>query len=84
MMLITDPQVKAILVNVFGGIVNCATIGKIIIVFKSRDILILFHFFTANGIVNASRNMKLSVPLVVRIEGNSLYFSNFFNFNSIF
>lgn len=44
-----DPNVKGILVNVFGGIVNCATI--------------------ANGIVNASRNINLSVPLIVRLEG---------------
>lgn len=47
--LLTDNSVKAILVNVFGGIVNCATI--------------------ANGIVNACRNMKLNIPLVVRLEG---------------
>ena len=42
-------QVKAILVNVFGGIVNCATI--------------------ANGIVNAAKSIKLTIPLVVRLEG---------------
>ncbi|KAL7641109.1 UNVERIFIED_CONTAM: hypothetical protein RMT77_008246 [Armadillidium vulgare] len=47
-----DPNVKGILVNVFGGIVNCATI--------------------ANGIVNASRNIQLSVPLVVRLEGTNV------------
>ncbi|XP_046985591.1 succinate--CoA ligase [GDP-forming] subunit beta, mitochondrial isoform X1 [Schistocerca americana] len=50
--LTSDPNVKAILVNVFGGIVNCATI--------------------ANGIVNASRNIKLSIPLVVRLEGTNV------------
>ena len=44
-----DKKVKAILVNIFGGIVNCATI--------------------ANGIINASRNIKLTIPLVVRLEG---------------
>jgi len=42
-------QVKAILVNVFGGIVNCATI--------------------ANGIVNAAKSIKMTVPVVVRLEG---------------
>ena len=46
-----DKKVKAILVNIFGGIVNCATI--------------------ANGIINASRNIKLGIPLVVRLEGKS-------------
>ncbi|XP_055338100.1 succinate--CoA ligase [GDP-forming] subunit beta, mitochondrial-like [Paramacrobiotus metropolitanus] len=46
-----DRKVKAILVNIFGGIVNCATI--------------------ANGIINACRNIKLSIPLVVRLEGTN-------------
>lgn len=48
----SDKNVKGILVNVFGGIVNCATI--------------------ANGIVNASRNIKLSIPLIVRLEGTNV------------
>jgi len=47
--LFLDPKVKVILVNVFGGIVNCATIAK--------------------GIIAASRNLKLQIPLVVRLEG---------------
>nr|CAD7427973.1 unnamed protein product [Timema monikensis] len=47
--LTSDENVKAILVNVFGGIVNCATI--------------------ANGIVNASKTIQLSIPLIVRLEG---------------
>lgn len=51
--LISDKNVKAILVNVFGGIVNCAII--------------------ANGIVNASRNLKLNIPLVVRLEGTNVH-----------
>lgn len=50
--LTSDPNVKVILVNVFGGIVNCATI--------------------ANGIVNASKVMGLTVPLVVRLEGTNV------------
>lgn len=49
--LTSDSQVKAILVNVFGGIVNCATI--------------------ANGVVNAARNSKINIPLVVRLEGTN-------------
>lgn len=44
-----DPKVKVILVNVFGGIVNCATIAK--------------------GIIAASRNLGLKIPLVIRLEG---------------
>ncbi|XP_072751181.1 succinate--CoA ligase [GDP-forming] subunit beta, mitochondrial-like isoform X1 [Anoplolepis gracilipes] len=43
-----DPKVKAILVNVFGGIVNCITIAR--------------------GIIAASRNLGLQIPLVVRLE----------------
>ena len=35
--------------NVFGGIVNCATI--------------------ANGIIAACKEIQLSIPLVVRLEG---------------
>ncbi|XP_065568710.1 succinate--CoA ligase [GDP-forming] subunit beta, mitochondrial-like [Artemia franciscana] len=50
--LTSDKNVKALLVNVFGGIVNCATI--------------------ANGIVNASKNINLKVPLVVRLEGTNV------------
>ncbi|XP_054006160.1 succinate--CoA ligase [GDP-forming] subunit beta, mitochondrial [Hylaeus anthracinus] len=47
-----DPKVKVILVNVFGGIVNCATIAK--------------------GIIAASRNLKLKLKLVVRLEGTNV------------
>ena len=46
-------QVKAILVNIFGGIVNCATI--------------------ANGIIAACKEIQLSIPLVVRLEGEQGY-----------
>src|SRR5438445_8373518 len=47
--LIFDKNVKAILVNIFGGIMKC-------------DII-------AQGIINAAKTVKLSVPLVVRLEG---------------
>ncbi|XP_076162170.1 succinate--CoA ligase [GDP-forming] subunit beta, mitochondrial [Ptiloglossa arizonensis] len=47
-----DPKVKVILVNVFGGIVNCATIAK--------------------GIIAASQNLQLKIPLVVRLEGTNV------------
>jgi succinyl-CoA synthetase beta subunit len=48
----SDPNVKAILVNIFGGIAKCDMI--------------------ATGIVEASKNLKLSVPLVVRLEGTNV------------
>ena len=47
----SDPKVKGILVNIFGGIMKCDTI--------------------ANGIVGAAREVKLSVPLVVRMKGTN-------------
>ncbi|MCC7268662.1 MAG: ADP-forming succinate--CoA ligase subunit beta [Caulobacteraceae bacterium] len=49
--IIADPNVKGILVNIFGGIARC-------------DIL-------ANGVVNAVKQVGLSVPLVVRLEGTN-------------
>jgi len=48
----SDSNVKAILVNIFGGIAKCDMI--------------------ATGIVEASKNLKLSVPLVVRLEGTNV------------
>src|SRR6266513_1718647 len=50
--LIADRKVKAILVNIFGGIMKC-------------DII-------AQGIINAAKTLKLSVPLVVRLEGTNV------------
>ena len=50
--LTSDAQVKSILVNIFGGIVNCVTI--------------------ANGIVRACKEVQLSLPLVVRLEGTNV------------
>lgn len=52
--LLLDPKVKVILVNVFGGIVNCTTIAR--------------------GIIAASRNLGLKIPLVVRLEGKIFRF----------
>ena len=48
----SDANVKAILVNIFGGIAKCDMI--------------------ANGIVEASKNLSLQVPLVVRLEGTNV------------
>jgi succinyl-CoA synthetase beta subunit len=50
--LIADTKVKAILVNIFGGIMKC-------------DII-------AQGIINAAKTLKLSVPLIVRLEGTNV------------
>ena len=46
-----DKNVKAILVNIFGGIMRC-------------DVL-------AQGIVDAAKEIKISVPLVVRLAGTN-------------
>jgi succinyl-CoA synthetase beta subunit len=50
--LIADKKVKAILVNIFGGIMKCDVI--------------------AQGIINAAKTVKLTVPLVVRLEGTNV------------
>jgi succinyl-CoA synthetase beta subunit len=50
--LIADKKVKAILVNIFGGIMKC-------------DII-------AQGVINAAKTVKLSMPLVVRLEGTNV------------
>lgn len=50
--ILSDPRVKAVLVNIFGGIMNCATI--------------------AEGVIHAARELKISVPIVVRLEGTNV------------
>jgi len=50
--ILSDPNVKGILVNIFGGIMRCDVI--------------------AEGIVAAAREVKLEVPLVVRLEGTNV------------
>src|SRR5712692_6500244 len=50
--LIADKNVKAILVNIFGGIMKVDVI--------------------AQGIINAAKAVKLSVPVVVRVEGTNV------------
>src|ERR1700693_2064267 len=49
--MLKSPKLKAILVNIFGGIMKCDTI--------------------ANGIVAAAHEVKLKVPLVVRMKGTN-------------
>jgi succinyl-CoA synthetase beta subunit len=50
--ILSDPAVEGILVNIFGGIMRCDTI--------------------AEGIVEAAKDVNLSVPLVVRLEGTNV------------
>ncbi|MBI3558697.1 MAG: ADP-forming succinate--CoA ligase subunit beta [Deltaproteobacteria bacterium] len=50
--ILKDPKVKAILVNIFGGIMKCDVI--------------------AEGIIAAAKELNLSVPLVVRLEGTNV------------
>jgi succinyl-CoA synthetase beta subunit len=51
-LILSDPAVEGILVNIFGGIMRC-------------DII-------ADGIVAAAKEVNLSVPLVVRLEGTNV------------
>lgn len=50
--ILSDPKVQGVLVNIFGGIMKC-------------DII-------AEGIIAAAKEVKLSVPLVVRLEGTNV------------
>ena len=50
--MLKNPSLKAILVNIFGGIMKCDVI--------------------AQGVVEAARQVKLSVPLIVRLEGTNV------------
>lgn len=49
--ILSDKNVKAILINIFGGIVRCDRV--------------------ANGVVQASKNLHVSVPVVVRLQGTN-------------
>jgi succinyl-CoA synthetase beta subunit len=50
--LLSDKNVKAVLINVFGGILRCDRL--------------------ANGVVEAARDLKVTVPIVVRMEGTNV------------
>jgi succinyl-CoA synthetase beta subunit len=50
--LLSDPSVRGVLVNIFGGIVRCDMVAR--------------------GVVAAAKEVKLSVPLVVRLEGTNV------------
>jgi succinyl-CoA synthetase beta subunit len=51
-LMLKNPHLKAILVNIFGGIMRCDVI--------------------AEGVVAAARQVHLTVPLVVRLEGTNV------------
>jgi succinyl-CoA synthetase beta subunit len=51
-LIMSDPNVEGILVNIFGGIMRC-------------DII-------AEGIITAAKEVNLTVPLVVRLEGTNV------------
>ena len=48
-LILHDARVRVVLVNIFGGIMQCDVI--------------------AQGVLDATRDMRLTVPLVVRLEG---------------
>ena len=50
--ILSDPNVKGVLVNIFGGIMKCDVI--------------------AEGVVAAAREVRLEMPLVVRLEGTNV------------
>ncbi|HZW67059.1 MAG TPA: succinate--CoA ligase subunit beta, partial [Pseudogracilibacillus sp.] len=50
--ILSDKDVKGILVNVFGGIMKCDNI--------------------AGGIITATKQLGLEIPLVVRLEGTNV------------
>jgi succinyl-CoA synthetase beta subunit len=47
--LIADPKVKSIFINIFGGIMRCD--------------------YIAEGVIKASQELSLAIPLVVRLKG---------------
>jgi succinyl-CoA synthetase beta subunit len=50
--LMSDPGVKVVFINIFGGILRCDTLAK--------------------GVTEAVREVKVSVPIVVRLEGTNV------------
>ncbi len=49
--ILADPNVKAILINIFGGIVRCDRV--------------------AQGVIDAVKEVNVTVPVVVRLEGTN-------------
>jgi succinyl-CoA synthetase beta subunit len=49
--MMSDPNVKAVLINIFGGIVRCDKV--------------------ADGIVQALKEVKVNIPVIVRLDGTN-------------
>lgn len=47
--LLRDPKVKSIFINIFGGIMRCD--------------------YIAEGVIKATKELQLDIPLVVRLKG---------------
>ncbi len=50
--LVSDKNVRSILINIFGGILRCDTL--------------------AQGVIDASREVELDIPVIVRLEGTNV------------
>jgi len=50
--LLSDPDVRVVFINIFGGILRCDTLAK--------------------GVVEAARELEISVPMVIRLEGTNV------------
>jgi len=50
--ILSDPSVKAILVNIFGGIMRCDVI--------------------AEGVIEAAKQVNITIPVIVRLEGTNV------------
>jgi succinyl-CoA synthetase beta subunit len=50
--ILSDKRIKAILINIFGGIMRC-------------DVL-------ARGVVKAAKEVEITLPLIVRLEGTNV------------
>jgi succinyl-CoA synthetase beta subunit len=50
--LISDPSVRAVLINIFGGILRCDRL--------------------AEGVIKAVRNLNVTLPIVIRMEGTNV------------
>ena len=50
--LMSDPEVKVVFINIFGGILRCDTLAK--------------------GVTEAVQEVKVNIPIVVRLEGTNV------------
>jgi succinyl-CoA synthetase beta subunit len=50
--ILADPNVKAVLINIFGGIMRCDVI--------------------AQGVIDAVKEVGVTIPVVVRLEGTNV------------